>query len=82
MEYFYNLKKKIEEVQVEIVDLYEQLRESGDARQAALNAAKMSIPNMENAIIYRNFFEITSLKLDTQVRTILISITLIFRNML
>ena len=62
---------KIEELQIEITDLYGQLRESREARQEALNAAEQSLPDMQAAIDNHGeeaFLSITSLKLDTQVQ--------------
>ena len=71
LNYFQNLKKKIEDLQVEIADLYGQLRESREARQQALNAAQQNLPDMQAAIDNHGndaFLSITSLKLDTRVR--------------
>ena len=71
LEYFQKFKKNIEELQIEIEDLYGELRESREARQEALNAAQQALPDMQASIDNHGddaFLSITSLKLDTQVK--------------
>ena len=77
LQYYQNLTSRTQQFETDIIDLYEQLSDSTEAKQTAFQAARDSLPDLEAEIQTHgeeDFLEISSLSLESQVSNMIFDV--------